>query len=534
LRDAVILWLILVVVVTMVGALARRFRLPEPIALVAAGLLLGLWQVLPRVELQPSLFFALFLPPLLYADGWLTNLREFRKVLRPILLLSIGLVVFTTIVVGYVVHALVPAIPLAVAFALGAIVSPTDAVATEAILDRVGAPLRIRTILSGESLVNDASGLVAFRFAVAAVLSGSFDAGEAALEFLLVAFGGATIGLGVAWISAAVRRTLQRHGDDEGLVGVTLSLLTPFAAVLPADALGLSGVLAAVVAGLYNGWSDPIQMTAQVRAAAWSVWSIVLFLLNGLVFLLLGLQLPVLFDDLRGEWWTALVAYAVVVSLLVMALRLVWVFPGAYLPRILVRRIRESEPEPGWRGVFVVGWGGLRGAVTMAAALSIPVFLPGGEPFPARSYVIFFAASVILSTLLLQGLSLPWVVRELGVRVDRELVEEEHRARVAVKEAQIEKLRELETVCGERGDPAIVARLESELTERLERLALADDDSETPTAQRRARERELREELVAAGRERLVALYHAETINDEIFRTVQSELDVEEARLRAL
>lgn len=525
--------LLLIVAVTLVGALARRFRLPVPIALVAAGLALGLFPLFPRVELDPNLFFSLFLPPLLYADGWLSNLRELRRLVRPILLLSVGLVIFTTLVVGYVVHALVPAIPLAVAFALGAIVSPTDAVATEAILERVGAPLRIRTILSGESLVNDASGLVAFRFAIAAVASGTFDAGAAALEFLEVALAGAAIGLAVGWLSVLVRRALERGGDPRGLFGITLSLLTPFAAFLPADAWGYSGVLAAVVAGLHNGWSDPIQMSPEVRANAWSIWSIVLFLMNGLVFLLLGLHLPVLFEDLRGEWWTALVAYALVVSALVMVLRLVWVFPGAYLPRLLLPRIRRTEPEPGWRGVLVVGWGGLRGAVTLAAALSIPVLLPGGERFPARSYVIFFAASVIVSTLVVQGLTLPALVRRLGVRVDRELRAEEHQARVAVQEAQLARLRALEAVCGEKGDPAIVARLGAELSERLERLAAAEDEA-APAAQRRARERELREALVVAGRETLVGLYHAQSINDETFRLLQSELDVDEARLRAL
>jgi CPA1 family monovalent cation:H+ antiporter len=533
LSAVVLLVLELVVVVTLVGTLCRRYNLPEPLALVAVGLGLGLWPAFPRVELAPSLFFTLFLPPLLYADGWLTNLREFRAALRPILLLSIGLVVFTTLIVGYVVHALAPGIPLAVCFALGAIVSPTDAVATEAILERVGAPLRIRSILSGESLVNDASGLVAFRFALAAAASGTFDAGEAALTFLKVAVGGILIGLAVGWISARVRRWVERQGVSDGMLEVTLSLLTPFAAALPAEHLHLSSVLAAVTAGLYNGWSDPIQVSAPVRANAWSIWSIVLFLLNGLVFLLLGLQIPVLVEDLKYDYWPALVMLALIVSFLVIALRLLWVFPGAYLPRWLSPAIRRREPKPSLRGVFVVGWAGLRGTVTLAAALSIPTLLANGDRFPARSYIVFFAGAVILVSLVVQGLTLPWVVRRLGVRVEHELAEEELAARRAVVEAQRERLRALEAECGEAFEPAIVSRIESELDDRREALAAPDDDA-TPSATRRARERELRAEIVAAGRESIEALYRSGAVNDETFRLLQNDLDLEELRAKAI
>jgi CPA1 family monovalent cation:H+ antiporter len=367
-------------------------------------------------------------------------------------------------------------------------------------------------------------------------MTGSFHAGEAAFDFVKVAIGGAGFGIVVGLASAAVRRALDRRGADDGVLEVSLSLLTPFAAAIPADAFGLSGVLAAVAAGLFNGWSDPIQMSAAVRATAWSVWSIWLFLLNGVVFLLLGLQIPVLVEDLKHEYWPALLIYAVLISVLVMALRLIWVFPGAYAPRLLVRRIRERERDPGWRAVFVVGWAGLRGAVTLAAALSIPVALPGGEPFPARSYVIFLAAAVILATLVVQGLSLPWLLRRLGVRADRELAEEEQAARVAVAEAQRERLRALAAECGDSGarcDPGIVAKIEAELDERIEHLTAADDDS-TPAAVRRSREKELRAEALAAGRRRLLELYHTGRINDDLLRTLQNELDVEEARIRAL
>ncbi len=486
--DAVLTVLALLVVVTLVGVVARRLPLPEPILLMAAGLALGIWEPLPRVRLEPGVFFALFLPPLLYADGWLTNLREFRAALRPILLLSIGLVVFTTVAVGYAVHFLIPAIPLPVAFALGAIVSPTDAVAVAAITEKLRVPIRLSTIVNGESLVNDATGLVAFKFALAAIAAGSFELGSAVVDFVRVAGGGLALGLAVGWLSSQIRRRLETFGDSDANLEVTLSLLTPFAAYLPADLLGLSGVMAAAAAGLYNGWTDPIHMSAQTRTTAWGAWSIALFLLNGLVFLLLGLELPRIADELAGEWWTALVLYALIVSALVIVLRILWVFPGAYLPRWLFPSIRRREPDPGWRAIFIVSWSGLRGAVTLAAALSIPLALPGGEPFPGRAYVIFLAASVIVATLLVQGLSLPWLICRLGVQADGRLVEEEQSARLEILRAGLERLGgEADSLAAERGEshtePAVAleaaARLAAELEERIERIA-GDADERSP------------------------------------------------------
>lgn len=525
---AIVLSLLLAVV--LVGVAARRIAVPLPFLLIAAGLALGLSGWFPAIRLDPELFFALFLPPLLYADGWLTNLREFRAALRPILLLSIGLVVFTTVGVGLVVHALIPKIPLAVAFAFGAIVSPTDAVATTAITGRLSVPIRIPAILNGESLVNDASGLVAFKFALAAALAGEFLPSAALVEFGRVAIGGVAIGLAVGWLSSRLRSWLERFGESDALLEVALSLLTPFAAWIAAETFELSAVLSAVAAGLYNGWSDPLRMSAAVRATAWSAWSIVLFVLNGLVFLLLGLELPRLVEELSGAWWAELALYAAIVSALVMALRIVWVFPGAYLPRWLFRRIREREPEPGWRSVFVVAWAGLRGAVTLAAALSIPLTLADGSPFPARGYVIFLAASVIVVTLTVQGLTLPWIIRRLRVQDDGRLVAEERAARLAVARAGLVRLAEVAPAddgCARE----VAARIAIELEERIERLE-ADGSRATPAIARRRRERELRQSVLAAKRAEAIEQYRQRRINDDTLRRLQADLDLEEARLR--
>lgn len=522
----------LIAAVTLVGVVARRVPVPLPFLLIGTGLAFGLWPAFPQVALDPAIFFALFLPPLLYADGWLTNLREFRAALRPILMLAVGLVVFTTVVVGYAVHFLIPQVPLAVAFALGAIVSPTDAVAVAAITERLGLPPRIPAILNGESLVNDATGLVAFKFAVAAALAGGFDPGAAALDFARVSLGGLAAGLAVGWLSAALRTRLDRFGDAEALLEVTLSLLTPFAAALAAERLAVSGVMAAVAAGLYNGWSDPLRLSAATRQRAWGVWSIVLFLLNGLVFLLLGLQLPRIVEELAGQWWTALVVYALIVLALVVLLRILWVFPGAWVARWLSRRIREREPDPGWRGAFVIAWSGLRGAVTLAAALSLPRTLLGGEPFPARSLVIFLAASVIVGTLALQGLTLPWVIRRLGVRDDGRTREEERAARLDVARAALDHLRGGAAPAG-ACDREVAARLAAELEETIERLA-AEEGRATPAAERRGRERGVRAAALEVQRARAVALYRDGRINDEALRRLQADLDLEEARVRAL
>ena len=411
--------LALLFALAVIAALARWSGWPGPLVMIAGGVALSFLPGLERVHLDPDVFFLLFIPPLLYSDGWLIPKREFADAMRPVLLLAFGLVLATVVVVGYAMHALVPALPLAAAFALGAIVSPTDAVATASMTARLPLPGRVSAILNGESLINDASGLVAFKFAVAAVATGAFSLGSASVELAWVALGGLAAGLLCGWAIGALRVGLKRVCVDDPTIQTVLSLLSPFAAYLAAEHVGVSGILAVVAAGLYGGWHDARTLSPATRQHAWEVWAMLLFVFNGLVFVLLGVTLPPAIEALaRTESPARLAGYAIALWIIVTIVRVAWVYPGTYLPVLLFRRIREREAPRSPRAVFLVGWSGLRGSVTMAAALSIPLVTAAGTPFPGRDLVIFLAATTILLTLVVNGLTLPLLIRRLGVRGD--------------------------------------------------------------------------------------------------------------------
>src|ERR1043166_4977036 len=339
--DVIEVVLGLLVAVAVLALLAKKLPIPYPILLVLGGLSLALVPGLPQVRLEPDLVFVFFLPPLLYPAAIFTSWRDLRANLRPISLLAVGLVLFTTAAVGFLAHHFIPDCPLAAGFVLGAIISPPDAIAATAIAERLSVPRRIVTILEGESLVNDATALVAFRFAVAAVVTGSFSLAHAAGQFVIVAVGGILIGLAVGWLTAWIQKPI-----DDPPVEITISLLTPFAAYLPAEQLGVSGVLAVVTAGLYHGWRIPEITSSRTRLQAGPVWEMVEFLLNGFIFLLIGLQLPEVLQHLSGRSIPQLVWYAFVISIAVIVMRILWVFPATYLPRLMFKRLRERDPYP--------------------------------------------------------------------------------------------------------------------------------------------------------------------------------------------
>ncbi len=415
--------------------LSHVLRVPYPVFLVIGGLAVSLIPGLPAIALPPDLVFLIFLPPLLYSAAFFSSPRDLKAQLRPIALLSIGLVLLTTVTVAVVGHTVV-GLPWSVAFVLGVIVSPTDPVAVSATAERLGLPHRVVAILEGESLVNDGTALTLYRTVVAAAVAGGFSILGAGVDFVLSSIGGVAIGLTMGWVISRVRTWVE-----DPRVESTIALFTGYAAYLPAEEVGASGVIAVVAAGLYLSWQSP-KMTAPVnRLQVFDVLDIMNFLLNSLLFILVGLQLPIIFGSLSGESPVMLALYAMLVSLVVVGTRLAWTFPMSYLPR---RLVRESGPFPPWQQVAFVSYAGMRGGVSLAAALSIPLVTQSGAPFPERDLVIFLTYGVILVTLVLQGMSLPFLVRRLGLDADNEEEREESEARLRVAEAVLERIGELE------------------------------------------------------------------------------------------
>jgi CPA1 family monovalent cation:H+ antiporter len=467
------------------------------------------------------------LPPLLYASAFFTSLRDLRRNARPLALLAIGLVLATMLAVAAVAHAVIPGTSWPVAFVLGAVVAPTDAVAATAIARRLGLPRRLLTLIEGESLVNDATALVAYGFAVTAVLTGTFSLWHAGWRFVVDVVGGIAIGLAVGYVIRQVRRRLD-HSPTE----IAIALLSGYFAYLPAEAAGVSAVLAAVTVGVYVGWYTPELTTARTRLQGDAVWEILVFMLNALLFGLVGLQLRSILDSLAGRSPGSLVAYGVIVSATVIVTRLVWIYPAAYLPRFLFRRIRERDPYPPWQYPTLLGWAGLRGAVSLAAALSIPLVIEAGNPFPERDLIIYLTFCVILATLVLQGLTLPSLIRLLRLEDDGAVTKEETKARIHAAEAALARLEELAGEDWVREETA--ERLRGLYRFRQSRFAARFDDQDDGAIERRSQDyQRLLRELLDAERRAVVELRRQGRINDEVMNLVQRDLDLEDARLDA-
>jgi NhaP-type Na+/H+ or K+/H+ antiporter len=531
----------LLVAVVALATLATRLKIPYPILLVLGGSALGFIPGLPQVKLDPELVFLLFLPPLLYVSAIFTSWRDFRANVRAISLLAVGLVLMTTFVVAAVVHA-VTGLPWAAAFVLGAIVSPTDAIAATTVAQRLGVPRRIVTILEGESLVNDATGIVAYRVAVAAVVTGAFSAWEAGLQFVVGAAGGIAVGFAVGWLVVWARRHLSEDPSVQNIV----SLLTPFVAYLaaeelphslwerlhdligvPAD-LHFSGVLAVVTTGLYLGRKGPHIISSGTRLQGYATWELITFLLNGLIFILIGLQLRSVVARLDIYSAGELILYAFLVSLTVILVRILWVFPATYFPRWVSRRLRERDPAPPWRSVSIVAWTGMRGVISLAAALALPFQASGGQ-FPDRDLIIFLTFCVILATLVVQGLSLPALIRALGLEDDRLGEKEETHGRIQVAEAALERLEELGAEDWVREDTE--ERVRGLYTYRRSRFASRFDGDPDGVEERSADYQRLMVELLVAQRQRLISMRDEGSIGDEIMHRIEHDLDLEESRL---
>jgi Na+/H+ antiporter len=516
--------LCLLLAAAIVGALAKWLPVPLPLLLVAAGVALSFAPGFETVHIEPSIFFLLFIPPLLFADGWVIPKRDLMAVLRPVLLLAFGLVTITVIVVGYLMHWLIPGMPLAVAFALGAIVSPTDAVAVSAITERLKMPSRITNILGGESLINDASGLVAFKFAIAAVATGAFSWTDAAAQAVVLSGGGVLVGLGVAWAIGWIRVRFAWHAVGDPTIQTMLSLLTPFAAFLAAEALQVSGILAVVAAGLYAGAHDTRHIDTPTRQHSWEVWTMVLFVFNGVVFLLLGVQLRPVLSRLHDDSWIQLGGYAIALVAALIVIRLLWVFPAAYLPRLLSAKVRDGEPALSPRGVFLVGWAGIRGSVTMAAALSIPFALDSGTPFPGRDLVVLLSGTTIVGTLVLNAVTLPLLIHLLRIRGDGNAEREERAARIATAQAAMDVLQKEIPKLRDAGELGHAQRLLAWYERRLH-LYSANAQRRREMDARDASERRLILAAIEAERAELFSLRDTHVINEDTLRVVQADLD---------
>ena len=517
----------LLLAVALLALLARKLTIPYPILFVIGGLLLGLIPELPQVRLDPDWVFLFVLPPLLFPAALFTSWRDFRANLRPISLLAIGLVLFTTTAVAWLAHYFMD-LPLAVGFVLGAIISPPDAIAATAIANRLKIPRRIVTILEGESLVNDATALVAYRFAVAAVVTGSFSLGKAGGRFFIAGIGGILLGVAVGWLAEQFHKRV-----DDAPIEITVSLLTPFIAYLAADRLDISGVLAVVTAGLYLGWRIPELLNFKTRLQGGPVWEIVEFLLNGFVFILVGLQLPEVLRALSGDSSpvSQLVWYAMLISLAVIIMRILWVFPATYLPRLIFKRLCRHDPHPQWQHVTIVAWTGMRGVISLAAALALPLTIHDGSPFPGRDLILFLTFVVILVTLVGQGLSLPLLIRWLGVKDDGSMETEERKARLKANRAALARLNELAERDSAKADA--LERLRIEYEDHIRQVESADPPSVgTPLRLFSSEYERLSSEALKVERRTIVKLRNEEVISDEVLRRVQRDIDLAEARLR--
>jgi monovalent cation/hydrogen antiporter len=520
--EVIQLVLVMLVAATVLAVVARRLGIPYPVLLVLGGLVIGLIPGLPVVTLEPDVVFLLFLPPILFGAGYFTSIRDLRSNVRPIGLLAVGLVLFTMVVVAVVAQAILPGLGWPAAFTLGAIVAPSDAVAATAVFERLGVPRRLVTILEGESLLNDGTALVAYRLALAAVATGTFSLAEAASTFVVASLGGVAVGLLVGICVAWFVRRL----DDE-VFSVVITFMAPVAAYLPAEHLELSGVLSAVAAGIWVGRRAPRALSSQVRISGYASWQILLFLINSAVFILIGLSLPQAVGRLAGWPPAELIGAAVGVSLAVILARIVWVFPAAYLPR-KIRWIRERDeaPAPSARSAAIVSWAGMRGVVSLAAALALPLSVP------VRDLLVFLTFSVILATLVGQGVTLPILIDRLGLD-DGAAAEgqEEAYARFVAADAAQARLDEL----AQRwpGHLELIDTLRAQYGHRSHHAELRQDgvEEDEDAAQELLEHRQIRIAVLNAEREALLNLRDRAAIADDIFRRVERDLDLEELRM---
>lgn len=515
--------IILLAIVTALAQVTDRIKIPYPILLVLVGIGIGLVPGLPHVDLNPDIVFLVFLPPVLYAAAWSTSWPDFKESIRPISLLAVGCVLFTTVLVAMAAHYFIPGFGWAESFVLGAIISPPDAVAATAATKGLKLPKRIITILEGESLVNDATGLIAYRYAIAATASGSFIFWLAGINFFYVAGLGILMGLAVGYIFFWIHKITPNNATTD----TTFTLLTPYAAYLVAEEFHASGVLAVVAAGLFLSPRSSEVFSNRTRLQATAVWDTMIFILNGVIFILIGLQLPMILDNIKQHSLASLIMYGSLVSVVTVIARIIWVFPGTYIPRWLSKGIREREPETTVRRVSIVAWSGMRGIVSLAAALALPIMATDKMAFPNRDMIIFLTFCVIFVTLVLQGMTMRRLIRWLGVKEDDKHAREEEAARVRISSSVIEHIEENYSLTLSE---AVLNQIKSKYEIRIQRIR-KDSTEQRMTPEQINEFHRIQRELLAREREFILNMRKEGKISDEVLRKVEYELDLEEARL---
>src|SRR6266853_2001378 len=515
--------LICLVVVALLAIVARKIRIPYPILLTIGGVLLALVPGLPAIHLDPQLVFNLFLPPLIYPAAVWTSWRDFRANLWPILLLATVLVLITMTATAAVFHS-TAGLPLAVCFVFGALISPPAAVAALSVTQNLRVPRKIIVILEGESLVNDATSFIAFRFAVAAAMTGSFSIGHASLQFLFVAAGGICVGLAVGWLATQLQKRL-----DDPPVQTMFSLLTPYVAYFSGERLHVSGILAVVIAGIYYGWRAPRVLSGRMRLQAIPVWQMVTFILNGILFMLIGLQLPQVIHALAPGAAMEVARLALLVLLAIVLVRFLWMFGATYLPRLFSKTFRRKNPAP-WQQTALIAWIGMRGADSLADALAIPFLLSNGTPFPGRDLILLLTFCVIFGTLVVQGLTLKPLVGGLGIVDDHVADKEERLARLKANEAALARVEELGS--SNQARPESVERLRSEYADRIRELSKETAQGDSIRRLYSRDFEELARDAWETERDTVIGLRTEEAINDEVLRRIQHDIDLAEARLQ--
>jgi Na+/H+ antiporter len=515
--------IILLAVVTALAEITDKIRIPYPILLVLAGIGIGLFPDLPHIALHPDVVFLLFLPPILYAAAWTTSWIDFKRAKRPITLLATGCVIFTTCAVAWIAHTFIPDFGWPEAFVLGAIISPPDAIAAAAATKGLAVPKRVTTILEGESLVNDATGLIAYKYAVVAVVTGVFNIWDAGLQFLFVAGIGIFLGLALG----VVIKWIHKLTPDNPTTDTTLTFLSPYICYLTAESIHVSGVLCVVTCGLYMAYHSSEVFSQQTRIQAYGAWNTIVFILNGVIFILIGLQLPQVLDSIEGHSFSTMVKYAAIISGAVIVGRIIWVYPGAYIPR-LSKKIRDAEPEVNLKLVTIVAWSGMRGVVSLAAALALPL-AAGAQPFPNRGLIIFLTFSVIFSTLVLQGLTLRPLIKWLGIKQDGREHAIEQQARLQIASSVIEHIEENYSLAL---NDDVLNQIKTKYEIRIQRILKDQTQIQKKIDDQQIIEfHRIQQELLNKERQLVIKLRNDGKIGDEALRKIEYELDLEETRL---